>query len=51
MLHNEPIVQKEDKKILYEYQKKDIDAIFDRMDNTPPNYHLLYQLPRSEERV
>ena len=35
----------EEKKILYDYQKKDIDAIFERMDNTPPDYHLLYQLP------
>lgn len=35
----------EEKKELYTYQKKAIDAIFDRMDNTPPNYHLLYQLP------
>ncbi len=35
----------EDKKQLYTYQQKDIDAIFDRMDNTPPNYKLLYQLP------
>lgn len=35
----------EDKKQLYSYQQKDIDAIFDRMDNTAPDYHLLYQLP------
>lgn len=45
MLHSEENLQKEDKKILYDYQKSDIDAIFDRMDNTPSNYHLLYQLP------
>ena len=35
----------EEKKELYHYQKKDIDKIFDRMDNSPSNYHLLYQLP------
>jgi superfamily II DNA or RNA helicase len=35
----------EEKKELYGYQKGDIDAIFDRMENTPSNYHLLYQLP------
>ena len=45
MLQEETNIQKEDKKILYDYQQKDIDAIFDKMDNTPPNYHLLYQLP------
>ena len=35
----------EDKKELYGYQKGDIDKIFDRLDNAPHNYHLLYQLP------
>src|SRR6218665_177957 len=35
----------EDKKELYAYQKGDIDAIFDRLDNAPPKHHLLYQLP------
>ncbi len=45
MLHSKEHSSIEEKKILYDYQKKDIDAIFDRMDNTPPNYHLLYQLP------
>lgn len=38
------IVQPE-RKELYAYQKSDIDAIFERMDQTPDNYHLLYQLP------
>lgn len=33
------------KKELYDYQKRDINAIFDKMENTPLNYHLLYQLP------
>lgn len=35
----------EEKKVLYDYQSRDINAIFDRMDNTSNNYHLLYQLP------
>jgi superfamily II DNA or RNA helicase len=35
----------EEKKELYSYQKGDIDKIFERLDNAPKNYHLLYQLP------
>ena len=35
----------EEKKELYGYQKGDIDKIFDRLDNAPSDYHLLYQLP------
>lgn len=35
----------DEKKELYGYQQGDIDAIFERLDNQPPNYHLLYQLP------
>lgn len=35
----------EEKKELYNYQKVDISAIFERLDNSPSNYHLLYQLP------
>ncbi len=35
----------EQKKELYSYQQGDIDIIFERLDNAPPNYHLLYQLP------
>lgn len=35
----------EERKELYSYQKRDISAIFDRMDEVEPNYHLLYQLP------
>jgi superfamily II DNA or RNA helicase len=42
---NDYIQSLEDKKELYHYQKRDIDVIFDKMDNTPSNYHLLYQLP------
>ena len=34
----------EDKKELYGYQQGDIDAIFSRMEQVAPNYHLLYQL-------
>lgn len=34
-----------ERKELYDYQKGDIDAIFERLDNAAPNYHLLYQLP------
>ena len=33
------------KKILYEYQKKGMDKIFDTLDKAPDNYNLLYQLP------
>ena len=35
----------EEKKELYGYQKGDINAIFERLDNSSSNYHLLYQLP------
>lgn len=35
----------QEKKELYGYQQGDIDAIFERLDNQRPNYHLLYQLP------
>ncbi|HEY0092069.1 MAG TPA: DEAD/DEAH box helicase, partial [Flavobacterium sp.] len=35
----------EERKELYGYQQGDIDAIFERLDNAAPNYHLLYQLP------
>lgn len=45
MSKNDHIHEKDEKKELYQYQKKDIDLIFDKMDATPSNYHLLYQLP------
>lgn len=45
MPHNESEIEIEEKKELYNYQKGDIDAIFERMDNTPDSYRLLYQLP------
>ena len=33
------------KKKLYDYQQKDLDHIFERFENCPPDYKLLYQLP------
>ncbi len=45
MLQINDDVEIEDRKELYSYQKGDIDAIFERLDNAAPNYHLLYQLP------
>lgn len=35
----------DDRKELYQYQKEDIDTIFEKFDGKPDNYHLLYQLP------
>jgi len=35
----------EDRKELYHYQQEDIDAIFEKFEGKPDNYHLLYQLP------
>jgi superfamily II DNA or RNA helicase len=45
MFENTIEIEKEDKKELYAYQKGDIDAIFERIDNGPKQHHLLYQLP------
>ncbi|QSW89088.1 MULTISPECIES: DEAD/DEAH box helicase [Flavobacterium] len=45
MSQNTLEIEREDRKELYAYQKGDIDAIFDRLDNAPPKHHLLYQLP------
>ena len=45
MSKNDIISEIEEKKELYSYQEKDINTIFDRLDNAPNNYHLLYQLP------
>jgi superfamily II DNA or RNA helicase len=45
MSQNTLEIEKEEKKELYAYQKGDIDAIFERLDNAPPKHHLLYQLP------
>lgn len=45
MPKKELLAEIEDRKELYSYQKGDIDKIFERIDNAPQNYHLLYQLP------
>ena len=45
MFENNLPILIDEKKELYEYQIKDIDKIFERLHNAPPNYHLLYQLP------
>jgi superfamily II DNA or RNA helicase len=45
MSKKELLLEIEEKKELYGYQKGDIDKIFERIDNAPSNYHLLYQLP------
>ena len=41
----EEIILQKEKKILYEYQKKWMDRIFDTLKEAPENYNLLYQLP------
>lgn len=35
----------DERKELYDYQQHDIDAIFEKFEGKPENYHLLYQLP------
>jgi len=45
MRNREYDFEEEERKELYAYQKGAIDAIFERLDNAPSNYHLLYQLP------
>jgi superfamily II DNA or RNA helicase len=42
LLHNDEF---EVRKELYDYQIRDINAIFERLDHAPAPYHLLYQLP------
>ncbi|WP_124980788.1 DEAD/DEAH box helicase [Nonlabens xiamenensis] len=32
-------------KSLYDYQERDLEAVFDRINNKPDDYNLLYQLP------
>ncbi|MBL4593527.1 MAG: DEAD/DEAH box helicase [Flavobacteriales bacterium] len=34
-----------EKKVLYEYQQRGLDKIFDALENAPDNHNLLYQLP------
>ncbi|WP_108869231.1 DEAD/DEAH box helicase [Aquimarina aquimarini] len=36
---------KKQQKVLYDYQKRDIDKIFSRLEEFPEKYNLLYQLP------
>lgn len=45
MPYKDSEIEIEERKELYGYQKGDIDAIFERLDNAPKNHHLLYQLP------
>ena len=45
MSYNELELEVEEKKVLYDYQSRDIDAIFSKMNNVDSSYHLLYQLP------
>ncbi|MBP4137143.1 MULTISPECIES: DEAD/DEAH box helicase [Flavobacterium] len=45
MSQNTLEIEREEKKELYAYQKGDIDAIFERLDNASSKHHLLYQLP------
>jgi superfamily II DNA or RNA helicase len=45
MPQNTNAIQLEERKELYDYQKGDIDAIFERIDTASPKHHLLYQLP------
>ncbi len=45
MQDNEFNQEFEEKKVLYDYQARDINTIFNKMKNVDNNYHLLYQLP------
>lgn len=38
-------IDKKQQKVLYDYQKRDIDKIFSRLEEFPEKYNLLYQLP------
>ena len=42
---NQAIQEKKTDKELYQYQQGAIRQIFDKFDNAPEDYHLLYQLP------
>ncbi|WP_299519075.1 DEAD/DEAH box helicase family protein [Winogradskyella sp.] len=42
---HQAIQEKKTDKELYEYQQGAISQIFDKFDNAPEDYHLLYQLP------
>ena len=39
MSQNTLEIEREEKKELYAYQKGDIDAIFERLDNAPAQHH------------
>jgi len=39
------LAEKTSTKVLYDYQERDINAIFERLDTKPNDYNLLYQLP------
>lgn len=43
--NQQAIQEKKTDKELYEYQQGAISQIFDKFDNAPEDYHLLYQLP------
>lgn len=38
-------IEKKEQKVLYDYQQRDIDKIFSRLEEFPEKYNLLYQLP------
>ncbi|GAA4277365.1 DEAD/DEAH box helicase [Aquimarina mytili] len=38
-------IEKKEQKVLYDYQQRDIDKIFSRLEEFPSKYNLLYQLP------
>ncbi|MFL1895358.1 DEAD/DEAH box helicase [Aquimarina sp. 2-A2] len=38
-------IERKEQKVLYDYQDRDIDKIFSRLDEFPEKYNLLYQLP------
>ncbi len=38
-------IEKKEQKVLYDYQKRDIDKVFSRLEEFPEKYNLLYQLP------
>ncbi|WP_299601169.1 DEAD/DEAH box helicase [uncultured Aquimarina sp.] len=38
-------IEKKEQKVLYDYQARDIDKIFGRLNEFPNSYNLLYQLP------
>lgn len=42
---NEVEIPRQSKKVLYEYQKRGMDKIFDVLEKSPDDYNLLYQLP------